>query len=213
MTTSASAQSRRITRTPAFDGWKELGYSDWGAITDTSATFLAHFAALESPAIAWISRRETITYAGFMWWLSRVGDIPVSIIELPDLSIMKEESLAPFLDRSVPLSPQDRAFYRAQWEQLKIEDAPLRVIDGNHMVSAPIDCFDDTLLRHATFHWQRMVGMVGATLVELMDAGFYQISDLILSTRLANLARAGKLESRGDLSNMLCCELRLPPAH
>jgi len=189
---------------------KELGYTGWDDVTYKSAIFLAAFEALESPVTAWVSRQETMTYAGFLWWLSHVGDIPISIVEVPDLSITNAESMAKFLGKAVPLSTKDRAFHQARWEQLKIEDAPLRVINGEDLVSAQIEYFDSSLLSHATFEWQKMARIVTATLVEFYDAGVYQTGDLLLRARLADLAEAGKLEWQGDLSHMLRCELRLP---
>jgi len=189
---------------------KELGYTGWDDVTEKSSTFLAAFDALTSPVTAWVSRRETMTYAGFLWWLSHVGDMPVSIIEVAELSITNAESMANFLGQAVPLSTKDRASYQARWEQLKIEDAPLRVINGENLVSAHIEYFDDSLLSHATFEWQKMAKIVAATLVEFYDTGVNQTSNLVLGARLVDLVEAGKLEWQGDLSHMRRCELRLP---
>lgn len=151
-----------------------------------------------------------MSYAGFLWWLSHVGDIPVSIVEIAELSITNAEGMVKLLDHAVPLSTESRSIFQIRWEQLKIENAPLRVIDGENLVSAQMDRFDDSLLSHMTFEWQKMARIVADVLVEFYDAGVYQTGDLVLGARLADLAEAGKLEWRGDLSHMQRCELRLP---
>ena len=89
---------------------------------------------------------------------------------------------------------------------------PFGVIDGEELVSAPIEYFDDSLLSHAAHDWQKMARIVGGTLVEFYDAGVAQVGDLVLGARLADLAEEGRLEWRGDLAHMQRCELRLPAA-
>lgn len=192
--------------------WVEetLGRTGFKEVTDKSATFLARFEAPTAPLTLWLSRRETTTYAGFLWWLSHMGDIPVSIIEAEELIIENAEGMVKLLDHAVPLSIESRSLYQMRWEQLKIENAPLRVIDGEDLVSAQIDHFDGSLLSHVTFEWQKMSRIVGFTMVDFFDAGVYQTGDLVLGARLANLAETGKLEWRGDLSHMQRCEVRLP---
>lgn len=188
---------------------EELGYTGWHDFTDKSAAFLAAFEAPPAQVTAWLSRRETMTYAGFLWWLSRVGNIPVSIIEVAELSIANAKNLIKFLDQAAPLSMENRTLYQSRWKQLKIEDAPLRVIRGEELVSAQISHFDESLLSHTTHEWQKMARIVAVSLVEFCDAGVYQTDDLVLGARLAYLAEEGKLEWRGDLSRMRHCELRL----
>jgi hypothetical protein len=189
---------------------EKLGNTDWQGVTDETAAFLAAIEAATAPVTAWISRRETKTYAGFLWWLSYVGDMPVSIIEVPEVSSKNAQGLLEFLDDAVPLSAKDRMLHQGRWRQLQIEDAPLRVVSGEDLVSAPIDHFDDCLLGHATLEWQKTTRIVAGVLADFYDAGIYQAGDLVLGPRLADLAKAGTLEWRGDLSHMQRCELRLP---
>jgi hypothetical protein len=192
--------------------WVEdkLRCTGWRDVTDSSAAFLAAFDSPITSVTAWISRRETWSYAGYLWWLSHIGYAPISVIEVAKLSIMNAKQMVEILDRAVPLSTEDRKLHQARWEQLKIENAPLRVIASEGLVSAQIDHFDDSLLSHATFEWQKMARIVASALVEFIDTGVHQASDLVLCARLADLAEAGRLEWRGDLSHMQRCELRLP---
>lgn len=194
--------------------WVEevLGYTGWEDITASSQAFLAAFEVPKTSVTAWVTRRQTQTYAGFLWWLSHVGNLPISIIEVAELSSTKAEDMLAFLDRAVPFETKDRLRDTARWQQLKTENAPLRLIDGEDLVSAPIEHFDDSLLSHATHDWQKMARIVAGTFVEFSDAGVHQTGDLVLGARLGDLAEAGRLEWRGDLGHMQRCEVRLPTA-
>ncbi|WP_428538970.1 DUF3658 domain-containing protein [Rhodopila sp.] len=123
---------------------------------------------------------------------------------------MTTEDLIDLLDQAVPLSTEERTAHQARWQTLRTENAPLRVIQGEALVSAQFDYFDTILLRHATRDWKKMVQIVGDTFAEFYDAGVYQTCDLVLAARLAVLAETGCLEWRGDLAHMRHCELRLP---
>jgi Protein of unknown function/Domain of unknown function (DUF1835) len=192
--------------------WVEqvLGCTEWEEFSDSS-DFLAAFEAPIVSVTVWMSRHESLIYAGFLWWLSHVGDLPVSIIEVDELTTMNAEGMVDLLDCATHLKPKDRARYQGRWQQLKIENAPLRVADGEHLVSAPIEHFDDNLLSYATHEWQKMSRIVGYKLAEFLDTRLHQTCDLVLGARLADLAVAGRLAWRGDLTHMGRCELRLPP--
>jgi len=189
---------------------EELDCGGWEDITDKAAAFLAASSASSATITAWLCRRHAGSHAGFLWWLSNVGDTPVLVNEVPEMPSMNAEALVDFLDRAVPLQAEERARYQARWQQLKVEDAPLRVIEGEELVSAPIEHFDADLLGYATPEWQRMVKIVVGPLIEYSNAGLSQVGDLVLSSRLTRLAEAGKLERRGDFPHMQRCELRLP---
>jgi hypothetical protein len=191
---------------------KHLGYSDDEDVAGDVVRFMTAFETLALPITAWVSKRETMTYAGFLWWLSHLGNAPVSVVELEELSITNAEGMIEFVDRAVPLLDESRQKYRARWEELKLKNAPLRVIAGTDLISAELDYFDSRLLGHATYEWQKIAFIVARLLFEFMETGVYQTGDLVLGARLADLAEAGKLEWRGDLSHMRRCELRLPAA-
>jgi hypothetical protein len=57
--------------------WVEehLGYADWQDIVLGDAPLLAESLAAERPLVAWVSFREARSYAGLLWWLSRIGDL------------------------------------------------------------------------------------------------------------------------------------------
>ena len=194
--------------------WVEnaLRIPGWEDVTDRTTAFLGSLRATSSPITAWLSRTDARSFAGFLWFLSHTADRPISVVDTPGISIMKADDLLRVLNRQAPLSSEDVARYRNQWKQLRRENAPLRVIDGDHLVSAGIDHFDTLILSHARAEWQKMARIIGGMLGEFSETGIYQTSDLFLFARLADLAEEGQLEWRGDLSHMQNCELRLPAA-
>jgi hypothetical protein len=211
----------------------ELGYTGWEEVTDKSEAFWTDALSSSERKIAWTSRRSAQEFAGFLEWLWRFGDGPLEVIDLTDVSVVSgmrdgvvtkphpavsvallstyqllENGL---LDRAVALTPTLRDRYRAQWRQLRIEDAPLRVLTPEGLASAPLTFFDPTLLSYATPAWQKMAMVVAKALSEFWDTGLIQTGDLVLAARVRALVESGDLEARGDLSEIRWCEVRLPP--
>jgi hypothetical protein len=59
-------------------------------------------------------------------------------------------------DLAEPLPMTERLRYRELWGQLLSENAPLRVIDGDKLVSAPMSYFDSVLMSYVTDKWQKI---------------------------------------------------------
>jgi hypothetical protein len=101
--------------------------------------------------------------------------------------------------------------YRELWGQLLSENAPLRVIDGDRLVSAPISFFDSLLMSYVTDDWQKVSRVVGPAMVSQMD--IVQTGDRFLAARINNLAESGHLDIRGKSAlEILHSEVRLPSA-
>lgn len=200
---------------------EELGFSDWGSVVVGTPIFLRTSCAADISPIVWISRRDARSYAGFLWWLSVLGDAPCSVIDITDmviddrpvasLSQLSVEAMAPLLDTEIPLTSADRRNYQEIWHLLKSENAPLRIIGhSGALESAPITHFDSFLIAGATTTWRKMARIVGEALAMSWDGDLHQVGDHVLFGRLGALAESGVLEWRGDLSSMQRCELRLP---
>lgn len=203
-----------------------LGITNWDDITASTAPFLDASCSPQLTPLAWFSRRDTQSYAGFLWWLSQLGDAPCRVMDITDLrvsylddksylavspSLLQPEQMAELIDGHAPLEDPQRTEYREQWRRLAAENAPLRVIDEQgSLLSAPITHFDDMLLSCASTGWRRMALIVGQALVKSKAGDVHQTGDLLLHSRLCELAEAGALEWRGDLLNMQRCEVRLP---
>jgi hypothetical protein len=135
--------------------------------------------------VAWFTRRSAQEYAGFLDWLWHRGDTPCDVIDLSEVRISHPRQLDPprkasptslallghgiiahnkLWDLAEPLPMIERLRYRELWQQLISEDAPLRVIDGDKLVSAPISFFDSLLMSYVTDKWQK-VAMVFSCVV------------------------------------------------
>ena len=65
------------------------------------------------------------------------------------------------MDLAEPLPATKRRRYRDLWQRLRSENAPLRVIEGGELVSAPISYFDTRLMSYVTNDWQKVAMIVG----------------------------------------------------
>jgi hypothetical protein len=188
----------------------ELGYEGWQEIFEDSLPVLSASTEVGEPPVAWISPDSAHSVAGFLWWLSHMGGRECLVLDVPRLSLLGPGAMSEYLDKAKPLSVARRASSVALWEQLQVENAPLRVLGEDGLMSAPIEYFDTALLGHLTPEWQKMARIVGSALYDFAENGVYQTGDLVLASRLTDLAEAGTLEWRGDLGNMARCEMRLP---
>ena len=83
------------------------------------------------------------------------------------------------------------------------ENAPLRVLAGNGLESAPIDYFDRDLLSHVTPDWQAGLYVIGHTMADVAfpgqgERGLFQCSDEILIVRMRALIEQSAVECQGD---------------
>lgn len=186
----------------------ELGYSDWQEVFEDSLPALNASKEASEPPIAWVSPDSAHSVAGFLWWLSHMDDKPCFVLDVPRLSLLGPDGMNTHIDQAKPLSAARRAGDLALWKQLQSENAPLRVLKGDKLTSAPMEYFDSALLGQITGKWQKMAMIVGRTLAAFSEAGVFQTGDLVLAARLTRLAEAGILEWQGDLSDMRHCELR-----
>lgn len=191
----------------------EMGVENWREVIDRGDDVLVASRSVGGEIIAWYSPNVASIAAGFLWWLSQIGDRPCSIIRANSLPRLQDAEVAALSGQELPLSDTDRAAYHARWEQLRQENAPLRVLEGGSLVSAPIDHFDAALMANVSSEWQKMAKIVGATLVDQLETGAYQTDDLLLRARLVALAERGDLDWRGELWWMQKCELRLPSSN
>lgn len=211
---------------------KELGYTNWEEVVGEATSFWTEACSVRDRRVAWLSRRTTQEYAGFLEWLWRVGEEPIEVVDLTDAMVVapkngptkphKAISLAMLhpheiidnnlLARAETLTPALRTQYRKLWEHLRNENAPMRVLTEEGLVSAPISFFDPLLLSHITQEWQKAAMVIGESQTEFWDTSLIQTGDLVLAGRLRALASAGVIESQGDLFQIRHSEVRLPTA-
>ena len=210
----------------------ELGRTDWHDLAGTSERLWDEARFPDNRKVAWLTRRSAMEYAGFLEWLWRLHDAPCEVVDLTDVKVSYRPEhgppRAPALAMSLGMLPPDRipndrlwnlaeplqsavrGRYRDLWRQLRLEDAPLRVIDGDQLVSAPISFFDSKLMSYVTDDWQKVARVVGHALASQMDDCILQAGDIVLVARVDALVESGRLEIRGESAHdMHVSEVRL----
>lgn len=209
---------------------EELDCTGWEEVVGEATSFWPEALSINSRRIAWLSRRSAQEYAGFLEWLWRLDEEPVEVIDLTDIVVAGNRTgmierhfaislaiLPPhkilengLLDRTETLTAALRAQCRELWGRLRTENAPLRILGEGEFVSAPLSFFDPLVLSCATPEWQKAARIIGEALSDFWETSILQTDDLVLWARARALAGAGRLEFRGDLSDIQNCELRLP---
>jgi hypothetical protein len=156
-------------------------------------------------------------YAGFLDWLWRLGDAPCEVVDLSEVKVGPEHgsprpprlavrlgmlhhdimSREKLWDLAEPLQETARERYRYLWQQLRSENAPLRVIDGDELVSAPISFFDSRVTSEVTDQWQDVQRVLGYALISRTDDRI--VGDVFLMGRIIALVKSGRLEIQGEL--------------
>jgi len=208
---------------------EELDYTGWENVITDSRDFWDRPYAHRGPIIVWTSRRSADEYAGFLEWLSRFGDLDFEVVDVttatvghrgPDGNISRRPAISlgilhsheilelVLMNSAEKLSAALHGHYRTHWDRLRAENAPLRVLSGGELVSAPITFFDQLLLSHAKSDWQKVAMVVARALTEFWDTQTLQTGDLVLAARVRSLVASGFLESRGDLAHIRSSQVR-----
>jgi hypothetical protein len=215
---------------------RELGEKDWNRPPTSSERVWDEARFPDNRKVAWLTRRSAKEYAGFLDWLWRLGDAPCDVVDLSEVMVTYFPEHGPpaparlavslgmlhhdtirnnnLWDLAEPLQINARGRYRDLWRQLRIENAPLRVIDGDELVSAPLSFFDSLLMSCVTDNWQKVTRIVGNAMTSGMDDDIRLVDDMVLRARIGALAEAGRLEIRGKSAlEMFDSEVRLPGAN
>ena len=213
----------------------ELGRTDWHGMASDSERLWDEARFPDHRKVAWLTRRSAVEYAGFLEWLWRLGDAPCEVVDLSEVKISYPPEHGPdrpprlamslgmlhhdkicndrLWDLAEPLQPIARREYLDLWQQLRSENAPLRVIDGGKLVSAPISFFDSVLMSYVTDDWQKVGRVVGQALVSPVSDCIVQTGDMFLAGRVNKLVEDGCLEIQGKSAlEMFSSEVRLPRA-
>ena len=162
--------------------------------------------APSSRKVAWFSRRSAVEYSGFLEWLWCLDRQPCDVIDLTEVRVTDPtQNTAPvktrlalslglltarqildsgLIDHPEMLTAEARGRYREIWHRLRTENAPLRVLSAEGLVSAPITFFDELLLNCAADRWQRTARIVGEVLANELSASILQTGDLVLFSRV-----------------------------
>jgi hypothetical protein len=177
--------------------------------------------------VVWFSRRTVHEYSGFLEWIWRRKPGTYDVIDLTDAEFERQDgkrqlfvslALVPpeqlrfehLLSRAALLTKAEHDRYRALWEELREENAPLRIVDGDGIRSAPITYFDDLLMSHVRPQWTKVARVVGYTMVYGSPEGYMQVDDQFLGARVRSLVGQGRIEAQGNLFKIRYSEVRLP---
>ncbi|BCM19586.1 DUF3658 domain-containing protein [Mesorhizobium sp. J8] len=219
---------------PAIDlraRWMEdvLGFERRPDLEQEADQFWRRATDRDVAAVAWVCRRSAMEFAGFLEFVSRIGDHPFRAVDVtevefaprPDRSestpwrtvsfghvpadnIVKER----LTERQAILTEQELQAYRGLWKRLRAENAPFRVVSDHSLQSAPITFFDKAVATHVTDDWRKCSYVVANCLGALWDDGTY-CGDLVLWSRVRALADEGVFEMGGDGVRMRNSSVRL----
>jgi len=218
-------------------GWIESELTphpcDLELLPENTADFWQTALAPANRRIVWVSVRSAHEFAGFLESLWRLGDAACELVTFDGdeityrsrdgctsegraitLGELRPDHLAAkrYWEGATALDAPARERYQANWARLRAEDAPLRILTADGMVSAPITYFDELLIACANEQWRKAARVVGDALWSFLDGPFHQVGHLFLEGRLRALAQAGRLYSVGDLRKPRFSEVRLPMA-
>jgi hypothetical protein len=175
----------------------------------------------------WFSKRYAKEYAGFLEWVSRAGDAEYDVIDLSEVEetllkgarrklvslclIAPERLNMPrMFDLRRSLDRSERRAYVQEWEMLRHQNSPVRVLENGRLISVDASHFDALILSFAETRWLKVARVLGHALAESSDATTMQVGDTYLGGRIAALVRQGLLEAQGDTRNWRHSEVRLP---
>jgi hypothetical protein len=190
----------------------------WGRVTST-----------DERLVVWFARHSALELAFFLAWTDRLGDRPYETIDLTgrrfpyrkqdgsanlteptrSIGIVQPEALASLFGQESPIALEERDKCRRDWQRLRSENAPFRIVTEAGLASAAADYFDPLLLAHSTSEWQRMIRLVGSAMAYGSEP-YLQTGDVMLRSRVVALVDEGRLIADGDPRDFRSTRVRLP---
>ena len=190
--------------------------------------FWDRIASSRDRLVAWFSRHSAPELSFFLAWADRLGGRPYDILDitgrqlslkrrdgtvvlqsLPSVSTMSEDTLRWLLGIERPISPEERDQSRRDWQRLRSENAPFRIVTEAGLVSAPGDYFDPLLIAQAKPEWQSVAEIIHTSIFADAFEHYHQVGNVMLRARLAALVGEGRLIADGDPVNR-ATRIRLP---
>lgn len=178
------------------------------------AAFWDRIEAATERLVVWFGRHSARELAFFLALADRLGDRPYDLVDVTTsqppgaVALIPSHGLTAWLDAARPISPQEAADAGRQWQRLRTQNAPFRVVTPAGLASAPIDHFDASILEQATTGWSSVATVIGSTMAHNREP-YVQVGDTILLARLVALVEEGELLADGDPWDMATCRVRL----
>jgi len=192
--------------------WARLGTAWAIGQAEADQVLWDRVSAAQDRLVLWFARHCSMEHALFLSWVDRLGDRPFEVVDVTGFRhpFTKRDGSAAvsspavaagaeppatfelLLGRERPLTDQERAEALARWRRLKDENAPLRVVSEEGLVSAPEDHFDGTILDGVRDGPRTVRRVVGNAM------GSFLGSSLIgVGSNVAMRAAAGRVSRRG----------------
>ena len=135
-------------------------------VEETVAAFWDRIATSDERLVVWFGRHCARELAFFLCWVDRLGERPYDIVDVAGrtqptrvFSIVPPKGLQELLGEARALTVNEHEEASRRWRRLRQENAPFRVVTPAGLESAPADCFDASILKHAGPNW-RTIGRV-----------------------------------------------------
>ncbi len=168
--------------------------------------------------VAWMSSNAVHELCGLHVLLWRLPNVVLHVVDVANFefpadhvpkydwrqafAIVRDDFIVEYslIDLAKPVSDIQRVASRRIWDQLRIENAPLRILTDAGLVSKPITYFDDRIRALLTDDWQKCGRIVGAMMGSVSNGKLYEFrSDTFFFVRLLRLMdEDSEIESRND---------------
>lgn len=199
--------------------WYETsGLDEEIELVDIFERYWGKAASLESNIFVWACRLNAAESAGLHELLRRRAYRTFRLVDLTGAQVSGDDGTYPLtsvqmaglsLLASIPyeqaasLTQGEISASRADWRRLQEEDSPLRISEGERLVSVAIDFFDDFIVSYTSRDWLSSARVVGRAMADLRWSTQPQhVSDRFIWSRVRTLAADGFLEIKGDLEQM-----------
>lgn len=203
--------------------WWDQFY-DASDVAATLAEFWKRVTTTDHRLVVWFGRHSARELA----WVAHLGERPYQIIDVTGrqlpfrqrdgsfdlrpagyVSIVRHEALRSLLSSERAISPEEQKETSRDWQKLRAENTPFRIVTEAGLASAPLDHFDPWILHHAATEWRSVARVVGGAMGDNCEP-YFQVYDLMLQARVVALVAEGRLLAEGDPWEMQSCRIRLP---
>jgi len=209
------------------DWWDQ--FYEASEVREALTQFWERIARTDERIVLWFSRNAANELAFFLACAERLGERQYAIVDATEhhpssgqgvapvvanrpfhwVSTMAPDQLSALFGTELQITTEQRQDAISRWRQLKMENAPFRIVSPLGLISAPIDFFDALLLERVSTKWKRIVLVIGETL-GYNSQPYHQVGHGMLLMRVVAMVEEGRLEVQGDPWDMRSSLIRLP---
>lgn len=179
--------------------------------------FWERVSAWPGKVVAWMSSNAVHELCGLHVLLWRLPNVALHVVDVanfefpadhvppydwrPSFAIVRDDFIVQhsLIDFARPVTDIQRATSRRIWDQLRTENAPLRILTDVGLVSKPITYYDDRIRALITDQWQKCGRVVGAMMGSVSNGKLYEFrSDEFFFVRLIRIVEGDEVEAKHD---------------